>query len=549
MRSQRRSIRAHAHNRQRFVETLEPRQMFCASVAPSPDPYINLYDYDGNLLPNWQELIDSHNHSHDHGDGHNHDHGSGGGCGCDESCGAACGCPCHGSHDHGDGHDHTHTHGADQGSTSDSNGSGCGCDEGCGADCPCPCHGSSHDHGDGHTHTHSNDQGGSSDTSTSSGCGCDAGCGADCPCPCHGVTRDDQPYASDNTSGGSELSPAEFNAAYKWPQSGGVGSAVTITYSYSNLFDGNLGGSLNEAQLRAATEEAFNLWATYAPLNFVEVVDSGPAVSDDTSYLAAGTPNIRIGHHAMDGASGTLAHAYYPSTTYWGIAGDVHMDTGENWKLGAGGGIDFVEVMTHEIGHALGLGHESTNSAIMNPYYGGRFSGLGTGYLIADDINGIRALYGTGTGSVTSLSSNTAPTLAAIDNVTMAITTDTTQVTLSGNDADGDSLTYSASLVYDAHATTAYNLDQQHGFVATPSDYYNARGMNERYFGGDNSQLFYILPTGAIYQWGGSVGASSLVGTLSSDYHADLNKVTNATAPDRGSFRRQPVSFGQRAYG
>lgn len=88
----------------------------------------------------------------------------------------------------------------------------------------------------------------------------------------------------------------------KWPQPNGLGTPVVITYSYSNLLDGGLGGKLTESELRAATEEALALWATYAPLEFREVSDTGPAPSD-TSYAANNHPDIRIGHHFIDGVA------------------------------------------------------------------------------------------------------------------------------------------------------------------------------------------------------------------------------------------------------
>jgi len=186
------------------------------------------------------------------------------------------------------------------------------------------------------------------------------------------------------------------NPNWKWPQPGGLGTPATITYSYSNLLDGGLNG-VTAGQLEAAVEEALAVWAAEAPLVFVESPDAGPPVSD-SSYNAAGTPNLRFGHHAFDGASGVLAHAYYPSSQTDGIAGDLHFDNGENWAMSPGAGkIDFLEVCVHEIGHTLGLGHEEPPpTAIMNPFYGARYSGLGTAFLFQDDIDGIVALYVTG---------------------------------------------------------------------------------------------------------------------------------------------------------
>jgi len=230
-----------------------------------------------------------------------------------------------------------------------------------------------------------------------------------CHCPfCTGMAA--YTFGSTQSVGGAVV-PS------KWAQPGGLGSAVTITYSFSNLLDGGLGGGLSAATIRAAIQEALGRWASVAPLRFVEVADSGPAPSQN-DYSAAGRPMLRFGRIAIDGPYNTLAYTYYPGST--GLAGDLDFDTAERWSVNPSQGIDLLEVATHEIGHALGLGHEPMPSsggqqAIMNPYYGGHFNGLGTSFLYQDDINGIRALYGSGVGSVTPLAPAAAPTDPAAD--------------------------------------------------------------------------------------------------------------------------------------
>lgn len=181
----------------------------------------------------------------------------------------------------------------------------------------------------------------------------------------------------------------------QWPQGGGPGAPVYITYSYSNLLDGTF-LLATPAALRAATEEAFSLWAAHAPLHFIELADAGP-LSADLSYAADGHPQIRIGHHDMP----ELAHAYYPGAD--GLAGDVHFASGIPWSVGIGHW-NFLEAVTHELGHTLGLDHELDEDAIMNPSYPShRFDGLGSAFLFQADIRSLQAVYGAGIGSVRAL--------------------------------------------------------------------------------------------------------------------------------------------------
>ncbi|MES2583546.1 MAG: matrixin family metalloprotease [Pseudomonadota bacterium] len=87
--------------------------------------------------------------------------------------------------------------------------------------------------------------------------------------------------------------------------------------------------------------------------------------------------------------------AYSAVTKSWWIGSgfidaDIVMNTAQFWTLSEVDGI-----MTHEIGHALGLGHSDTSASVMfaSPYHSTRYMST----LRGDDANGCAALYGAAT--------------------------------------------------------------------------------------------------------------------------------------------------------
>ena len=181
-----------------------------------------------------------------------------------------------------------------------------------------------------------------------------------------------------------------------WPQPGGPGTPVNLTYGFINHT-----GDLSTYRQRIAVEVALGHWAAAAPIHFTEVEDTGLPWNDP----GATVPDIRIGwfegdhgdENEFDGEDGVIAHAFYPPPNGVSAPGDMHFDDAETWSDAPGAGVyDLTEVAVHEIGHSLGLGHELEAPSVMQPYYSGDFTGL-----YQDDIDGIQALYGPGSGSVT----------------------------------------------------------------------------------------------------------------------------------------------------
>jgi hypothetical protein len=192
-----------------------------------------------------------------------------------------------------------------------------------------------------------------------------------------------------------------------WPQPGGLGMPLTLTYSFQNMFDGGLkmtnGQPLPNSLIRSSIEEALHVWTTAVPINFVEVADDGLPYGASTKY-----GQIRFRHIYINGPDPAppadpiaKAQAYFPSGD--GYPGDVEFDDSDPWQeIGTQSVPDILGAATHELGHTLGLNHTDVVGANMYWIFH-RFQGLGTGQLFADDIAGIQSVYGPGTGSVTSL--------------------------------------------------------------------------------------------------------------------------------------------------
>src|SRR5436305_12730900 len=76
-----------------------------------------------------------------------------------------------------------------------------------------------------------------------------------------------------------------------------------------------------------------------------------------------------------------------PPVNNYSIGGDIAFNTAQVYNIN-GLDYDLYTVSLHELGHALGLGHSNSASAIMYPTYRGVQYGLST-----DDINGIQSIY------------------------------------------------------------------------------------------------------------------------------------------------------------
>jgi hypothetical protein len=279
-----------------------------------------------------------------------------------------------------------------------------------------------------------------------------------------------------------------------------AGSTGNVT---SDLF-ATMNARVPTATWQDAIIAAAQTWAQQANLNFSVIPDNGtPAGQGNYQQGDPGMGDIRIGAYNL--GSGYLAGTYMPPPAdNYSIAGD--MSFSDQQKFNAGLTYDIQTVALHELGHALGLLHSTSYSAVMWPSYGGLKRTLTT-----DDINNVQAIYGARQPSANnnflsalSLTSLINPTSLVAQATSLSInsTSDANYFSFLAPAGTASTVTVnvqSAGLSLFRPAVTVYAADQVTvlGSASGTSNDYNGDTLSVPLQGITPLQLFYVKVTGA----------------------------------------------------
>lgn len=169
-------------------------------------------------------------------------------------------------------------------------------------------------------------------------------------------------------------------AGYKWGEAVYGRPSGTVTFGFAPGFEDVVGNDPGTVMaFEAAAEFALETWAAVAALDFVPAPEG---IAPDLSFAFAPLPGATIGE-------ALTTFRPLPDIDQV-VTSVVTLDSTEQWSPFGEAGLNFYNVILHEVGHSLGLDHPDDPTQVMYAFY---LTDV-TLSLAAGDIEGVRLIYG-----------------------------------------------------------------------------------------------------------------------------------------------------------
>ena len=159
----------------------------------------------------------------------------------------------------------------------------------------------------------------------------------------------------------------------------GQGANSNLIARLDQIYGTSGGSDLTQRSWFSNFHSVFDRWSSISGLTFIyEANDDGADFSNSNSSATQGVwgtrADVRIGGRPIDGNSGVLAFNFFPNV------GDMVIDTNDNFfNNTTNNSIRLRNVLSHEIGHGIGMQHlftsQSDVNALMNPFINTTFDG------------------------------------------------------------------------------------------------------------------------------------------------------------------------------